>query len=59
MASQKPQPGTFAARRAERLEREQRHGVQARRRFGLVAGQHAENDFTFTERNDQDPGSPA
>lgn len=55
-----PAPGTFAARRAEREERERLHGTPARRRLGLHAGDDgAESDFTITATNDDDHGSAA
>lgn len=54
-----PQPGTFAARRAEREERERLHGIAPRRRFTLPAGDDASNDFTETATNDDNHGSPA
>ena len=55
-----PAPGTFAARRAEREERERLHGIPPRRRLTLRAGDdQAENDVTITASNDDDYGSPA
>lgn len=46
---------TFATRRAERLEREQREGTPARRSLGLPVGEDPNrNNFTITSTSDAD-----
>ncbi len=48
---------TFAARKAERLDREERDGIPARRSLGLPVGEDPDrNNFTITSTSDEGGG---